>query len=99
MITESFMKYSRNKTIALSIASIALLFFVVTLVRALWYHPEIEAALPVSKSSVPKKDEVQSKGIYPSKLRIPVLGINAKVQYVGITTKGNMGVPSNFTDV
>jgi LPXTG-site transpeptidase (sortase) family protein len=35
----------------------------------------------------------------PSTLLIPALGVNAKVQALGITKKGNMGAPSNFTDV
>jgi len=36
---------------------------------------------------------------YPAVLYIPSLGINADVQQVGITKKGNMGTPKNFSDV
>jgi sortase A len=35
----------------------------------------------------------------PTRIKIPSLSINAKVQSVGITKKGNMSAPSNFTDV
>ena len=35
----------------------------------------------------------------PLRLIIPALGINAHVQYVGVNAKGNIGTPSNFTDV
>jgi LPXTG-site transpeptidase (sortase) family protein len=35
----------------------------------------------------------------PLRLIIPTLEINAKVQKVGITKKGNMATPNNFTDV
>ncbi len=36
---------------------------------------------------------------YPVRLAIPALNINAAVQDVGITAKGNMGIPNNFVDV
>ena len=36
---------------------------------------------------------------FPLQLIIPALNIDAKIQDVGITKKGNMGVPNNFTDV
>jgi LPXTG-site transpeptidase (sortase) family protein len=35
----------------------------------------------------------------PARLLIPALGINARVQYVGINGLGDMGTPNNFTDV
>ena len=37
--------------------------------------------------------------VKPSKLAIPSLNILADVQHVGLTAKGNMATPSNFTDV
>ncbi len=36
---------------------------------------------------------------YPARLRIPSLSINVAVQEVGVNMKGNIGTPSNFTDV
>jgi LPXTG-site transpeptidase (sortase) family protein len=35
----------------------------------------------------------------PTRLIIPSLEVDAKVQQVGITKKGNMATPNNFTDV
>src|ERR1035437_7451383 len=35
----------------------------------------------------------------PVRLIIPVNNVNAKMQYLGVTTKGEMEVPSNATDV
>lgn len=40
-----------------------------------------------------------SKYGQPSRLLIPKIGVDAKVQHVGLTAKGAMGIPSNFTDV
>jgi sortase A len=34
----------------------------------------------------------------PLTLRIPVLQVKANIQQVGITAKGNMGIPDNYTD-
>ncbi len=35
----------------------------------------------------------------PSHLKIPSIAIDAKVQHVGLTANGAMGIPTNFTDV
>ena len=35
----------------------------------------------------------------PARLVIPDIGVDAKVQHVGITKAGNIGIPTNFTDV
>ena len=35
----------------------------------------------------------------PVRLIIPVINVNAKIQYVGVTPKGAMAVPSNTVDV
>ncbi|MFA6050053.1 MAG: class F sortase [Candidatus Paceibacterota bacterium] len=50
-----------------------------------------KSASPVKKQSVPKN--------YPATLSIPGISVNAKVQHVGVTSKGNMAVPSNYSDV
>ena len=36
---------------------------------------------------------------YPKQLNIPIIKVNAKIQYVGITGNGKMATPNNFTDV
>jgi sortase A len=35
----------------------------------------------------------------PDRLVVTTLGIDAKIQQTGITAKGTMGIPTNFTDV
>jgi sortase A len=71
--------------------------FTATAVHALLFAPDEEVAAPalaqkaLSQSATP--------GEHPARLRIPTLGIDANVQYVGITKKSTMAVPSNFTDV
>jgi LPXTG-site transpeptidase (sortase) family protein len=35
----------------------------------------------------------------PARLLIPKLGVDAKIQAMGLTKKGNMAAPSNYTDV
>jgi sortase (surface protein transpeptidase) len=50
-----------------------------------------KSAAPVKKQTVPKN--------YPATLSISSISVNAKVQHVGVTSKGNMAVPSNYSDV
>lgn len=56
-----------------------------------------DSPLPAVPKATPKPTPVP--GNYPATLLIPKIGVNAKVQYVGVTWRGTMGVPSNFTDV
>lgn len=69
--------------------------FVVTLVHAVWYAPEksdyVLPNAPHKAIVVPKEN--------PVRLLIPSLKIDANVQTTGVNAKGNMGVPTNFTDV
>ena len=60
---------------------------------------------PISASSspstakwVPAKSTVMPAD-YPVHLAIPSLKINAAMQYLGVNSKGALGVPNNFTDV
>lgn len=48
--------------------------------------------------SIAKKTPVENVGL-PVRLKIPVIGVDAKVQSVGLTNSGRMGIPTNFTDV
>lgn len=66
--------------------------FGITVVRAFWYSPDTEIAVPV------ETDAVQNPAHYPERIRIPRLGIDAMVQHVGVNAGGNMAVPSNYTD-
>ena len=84
-----------QRTFLVTIALVALSIFGATLVRALWYAPELEVAVPATSAvvrSVPPEEQ-------PARLSIPSLDIDADIQYVGVNAKGNMGVPSNFKDV
>lgn len=53
-----------------------------------------------SASYVPPVDSVATTyAIVPSKLLIPKIEIETKVQHVGKTSQGNMAIPSNHNDV
>ncbi len=80
------------------IACAAALVFGATLAHALLYSPDIE----VSAANTPTAAVVHrnvTPGEYPVRLIIPSLGVDANIQDVGITAKGTMAVPNNFTDV
>jgi sortase A len=47
----------------------------------------------------PKTPTVTRKATDPIKLSIPSAKVKANIQYVGRTTKGNMGSPTNFSEV
>lgn len=73
---------------------IAAAVFSVTLIHALWYAPQEEAAAPLQQLLTANQE-----GSPPMRLSIPTLTIDANVQKVGVTKAGAMGVPNNFTDV
>ncbi len=87
----------------------ALGLFGATLFRALYYAPSDEVSL--SDISTPNEVTKSELGVvapnipiptdpsYPSRLTIPKINVDTKVTQVGITRKGNMATPSNFTDV
>lgn len=81
-----------------AITLIAIVVFFYTLANAVYYAPESELVIPASiASSTPAATTPPEE--QPARLTIPSLDIDADVQYVGVTTSGNMGIPSNFTDV
>ncbi|HZS42666.1 MAG TPA: class F sortase [Candidatus Paceibacterota bacterium] len=85
-----------KKRIILPIILIVLGLVVIgyVLTRALFYAPDSEINLPSSVASSP---DVPAE--HPKELQIPSINVDAKVQEVGITKAGNMGVPNNYTDV
>lgn len=84
----------RFSTIAVAIVTAtALLVFLATVTRALFFAPTSEIEPP---QMLPLVVATSSK---PARLEIPSLGIDANVQYVGVNGKGEMGIPSNFKDV
>jgi sortase (surface protein transpeptidase) len=92
------MKAKITTTLISIVTVFALAVFVWTGVHALWYAPDTEIAPPVSTSAKPTAPSVSS-GDLPEQLSIPAINIDANIQDVGINGKGNMAVPSNFTDV
>jgi LPXTG-site transpeptidase (sortase) family protein len=58
------------------------------------YGPASVGGLKENASSGLKKEE-----LIPQRIEIPSINVDAKVQQVGTNAKGNVGVPTNFTDV
>jgi sortase A len=82
--------------LALSIIILcAIAVFSTTIVRALFFQPDTEVPVPQSVDLTTNGDENER----PTRIIIPRLQIDTRVQDVGITESGNMGVPNNFTDV
>lgn len=75
----------------------AFFIFGASLVRAIWYTPGSEIAVPQLEGRAPI-DNVGEEA-HPSRLIVPSLQIDAHIQYVGIAASGNMAVPNNYTDV
>ena len=69
---------------------------VAVVVHGAFYAPEAEVAIPglVATTEIP----AQARSI-PKRIIIPKIGVDAKVQDVGIGKTGNMAVPSNYSDV
>ena len=71
----------------------SVILFAHTLVRALFYTSgEQEARISASVST-------STDYSIPTRLLIPKIHVDAKVLEMGLTTKGNMEAPHNFTDV
>lgn len=85
--------------IAISIMiGVALVVFGATLARAVWQVPDW-GDFSVIAGAAHEGIASSTPGSIPLRLAIESLGIDARVQQVGITGKGNIGIPSNFTDV
>jgi len=73
--------------------------------RAFFYIPSNDTGnifLPnslknLAKAAIKQNDPISP--LYPKRLIIPAIKINAKFQYVGVTYAGNMATPNNFSDV
>ncbi len=78
----------------------ALSVFAFVIAGSIIYAPaEGESLASTVISHLVKKSTPSSSPVYHMHLSIPLVGINASVQEVGITKKGNVGTPDNFTDV
>lgn len=79
---------------------LAAIVFIATLVRAVWYAPDVEVAPSgtLAQHKAPAVADIPT-GDYPVRLQIPSLSIDANIQRVGIAASGRMAVPSNYSDV
>lgn len=109
------MKNNIKKIILTTMIGISILVFGMVSWNTFFYIPSDDISLPISlKESFTQKNTIvtanQKKDAqqktqevyfltYPKELLIPSINLNAKVQYVGITKKGNMATPNNFSDV
>ncbi len=95
----------RKFFIGFTVTFLACTVFVITLVRAVGYNPEMmEVSLPRAEMTYSNPNPYEGGGApaeedRPSRLIIPSLGIDAHVQKTGIAKSGNMAPPSNFSDV
>jgi sortase (surface protein transpeptidase) len=90
------MKNKKILTVSL-ITFISIAVFLFTLVRSVFYFQNNEINLPnqiISKNYF----GISSKDL-PKKFLIPSIKVDANVQYVGVTYKGNVSTPNNFNDV
>ena len=85
------------------LAKILIIAAVLLALFALWrgflYAPndEVDSGLEVGSSAAALNSLPASE--LPERLIIPKLGIDSKVQHLGVTKTGNMAAPNNFTDV
>lgn len=85
----------KSRGVVVAITALAAIVFFVTLTQALWYAPGSDLQVPASEivpRELPPSEE-------PATMRIPKLNIDTKIQQTGLNAKGNMGVPTNYTDV
>jgi sortase A len=75
----------------------AIIFFMGVFVHAAVYAPDDEITPSPALVAIDKKQENLTG--HGAQLSIPKIGVTAHIQNVGITKKGNIGTPNNFTDV
>ncbi|MBI2630962.1 class F sortase [Candidatus Nomurabacteria bacterium] len=100
---------TNKKYLVTAIIILAFLVFAIILSNAIFYAPSDEIPLPLASVSVTGKiPETSSSSIktaekisegYPAVLSIPAIKVRAKVEQVGITSKGNMATPRIFRNV
>ncbi len=81
--------------VAKLLIAFALLIALLALGRGFIFAPNGDSGLSLAQTN----PTTTSTSRYPVKLIIPKLDINTNIQHVGVTKKGNMSAPSNFTDV
>lgn len=73
----------------------------ISIFASTYFHAGISSPEDESQPASPAvAQQLQSQSSkLPSRLVIPSIGVNAKVQYVGVSKHGTMAVPTNYTDV
>ena len=90
-----------KRKIILLITILSAIVFAGTLYRAVIYIPTDEIPLPQAEQAI-AAEIVVNKGdpnSFPTRLVIPKIDVDTNVLSVGITKKGNMATPNNYTDV
>lgn len=88
---------SRARLLVALVTVLAGVVFFTTLARATFYAPDTEVASSTLAAAAPAREV--GPGDLPVRLRVPELGIDARVNPVGVTDEGNMATPGNFVDV
>jgi LPXTG-site transpeptidase (sortase) family protein len=86
---------TKNNKKFLIISFITLSIIIYILAQSIYFAPTDEIIILNTKS----ESTIPTINNFNSKLIIPSLRIDAKIQNVGITKKGNMSTPNNFFDV
>jgi len=93
--------YFKNKWRLMAIFSFFFLLFFLYYNKTLFFQKSISSFLTIK--SVPSVSLetalVGEKENYPLYLKIPVIGVNAQVEYVGLNSAGEMGVPKDSNNV
>ncbi|MBX4195433.1 class F sortase [Candidatus Parcubacteria bacterium] len=101
---------TKHKLFGISLTMIGIILAGFVLVRSTLYAPDTELTPPnatsslaagvvTSPTSTPAVTQKTAPSVYPERLLIPEINVNAAVQYVGVKSNGAMANPSNFTDV
>ncbi len=86
--------------IGLVIIFVAACIFIYTIFRGVFSAaPESEITVsPVQVPALSTTTPIVSSAL-PENLKIPSIGVDAKIQHTGMSKKGTMAVPTNYTDV
>lgn len=90
------MRLDRKKLAALLVLGLGAGIFALTLLQAT-VLPAAEEEGPRPPGAIAASEAAPADA--PVRLRIEKLGVDAKVQHVGVAKSGNMAVPTNYTDV
>jgi LPXTG-site transpeptidase (sortase) family protein len=93
----------KRKKIAIHIIIIiAIGIFTTTILQAMYYSPSDEIPIPIEMAEEIEEQRLANSTVeyplYPARLVIPSIDIDAKIEEVGISRKGNMATPKNFSN-